>query len=219
MADDEVEQLGTIQLRRTVVGPLATNVYLLTDPTARRQVLIDPGDEPDTVLALVGSGLPRATLDTVVVTHRHLDHIEALAGVVEVTRARVATGYDDADAVTSTTGVHVHRALRHGDKVLIGSVEAEVIALRGHTPGSIALAVPEHRDGKVRWHLFVGDALFPGGLGKTATPDLFAQLYTDLVVRVFDRYDDETTVRPGHGLMTTLGDERPHLRKWRERGW
>jgi len=217
---EDLEQLGTIQLRRVVVGEFATNVYLLTDPTVRRQVLIDPGAEPDAVLALVASGMPRATLDTVVVTHRHHDHTGALAQVVAATHAQVVAGYDDADAITAATGVTVHRALRHGDQLVIGSVTADVVALRGHTPGSITVAVPEQRpDRPVRTHLFVGDSLFPGGPGMTTAAQHFDQLYTDLVVRVFGVYPDETTVRPGHGLATTLGDERPHLREWRQRGW
>jgi len=220
VTDDDLEQLGVIQLRRTVVGALETNVYLLTDPTTRRQVLIDPGADPDEVLALVGSGLPRATLDTVVVTHRHDDHLGALAQVVAATHAQVVAGHDDADAITAATGVPVRRTLRHGDRLPIGSVSADVVALRGHTPGSIALAVPEERpDRPVRTHLFAGDSLFPGGPGMTTAPQYFDQLFTDLVVRVFDVYPDETTVRPGHGLATTLGDERPHLREWRQRGW
>ncbi len=218
--DNDLEQLGVIQLRRIVVGELATNVYLLSDPTAGRQVLIDPGADPQAVLALVGSGLPRPTLDTIVVTHRHDDHLGALADIVAATHAQVVAGYDDADAVTATTGVPVHRALRQGDRLPIGSVTADIVALRGHTPGSITVAVPEDRPHReVRTHLFVGDSLFPGGPGMTTAPDNFDLLYTDLVVRVFGIYPDETTVRPGHGLATTLGDERPHLREWRQRGW
>lgn len=218
--DEELEQLGVIQLRRIVVGELANNVYLLTDPAARRQVLVDPGADPDAVLALVASGMPRATLDTVVVTHRHGDHLGALAEVVAATHAQVVAGHDDAEAITALTGVPVRHTLRHGDRLPIGSVTADVVALRGHTPGSITLAVPENRPERpVRTHLFVGDSLLPGGPGRTTSDEHFDQLFTDLVVRVFDVYTDETTVRPGHGLATTLGDERPHLREWRQRGW
>jgi len=216
--DENLETLGTVQLRQTVVGPLATNVYLLTDPTTGRQVLIDPADEPEVVLALVASG--SATLDTVVVTHRHRDHLEALAQVVAATGAQVVAGADDAEAITAATGVAVDRALHHGDQLAIGSVTADVLALRGHTPGLVAVAVPEEPgDATARTHLFVGDALFPGGLGRTTTSEQFNQLYDDLVERVFDVYPDETTVRPGHGLPTTVGAERPSLRWWGQRRW
>ncbi len=71
-----------------------------------------------------------------------------------------------------------------------------------------------------RVHLFTGDSLFPGGVGNTdRDPARFASLLSDVVARVFDRFDDATWVYPGHGADTTLGAERPHLAEWRERGW
>lgn len=215
------ETLGQVQLRSTVVGPMSTNAYLLTDPLARRQVLVDPGDEPAQLEGLLRLGLARGGLDLVVVTHRHADHIGALAAVVARTHAAVAAGDDDVDAITAQTGVPVRRALHHGDRIEVGAVRLDVLALRGHTPGSIALVLDEPMPAEPsRAHLFTGDALFPGGVGSTGgDPSRFAQLYSDVVVRVFDRFDDRTTVRPGHGIATTLGEERPHLRDWRERRW
>ena len=64
-----------------------------------------------------------------------------------------------------------------------------------------------------------GDFLFPGGPGKVTSPADFARIMEDLEVRVFDIYGDDTVVHPGHGLPTTLGDERPQIPAWRERGW
>lgn len=66
---------------------------------------------------------------------------------------------------------------------------------------------------------FTGPARFPGGVGKTWEPGGFEQLLGDVTARVFDGYDDDTVVYPGHGDDTTLGEERPHLAEWRERGW
>jgi len=68
-------------------------------------------------------------------------------------------------------------------------------------------------------HLFTGDCLFPGGVGKTGTPGEFLRLYTGVMTRLFDRLPDETWVYPGHGDDTTMGAERPHLAAWLERGW
>ena len=68
-------------------------------------------------------------------------------------------------------------------------------------------------------HLFTGDCLFPGGVGKTWKEGDFEQLLGDVTSRVFDVYSDSTVVYPGHGDDTTLGAERPHLEEWRERGW
>jgi glyoxylase-like metal-dependent hydrolase (beta-lactamase superfamily II) len=91
-----------------------------------------------------------------------------------------------------------------------------VITLRGHTPGSVALAIA---DDTGRTHLLTGDSLFPGGPGRTTTPADFASLMTDLTERVFDPLGDDTRVLPGHGDATTLGAERPHLPSWWARGW
>lgn len=108
-----------------------------------------------------------------------------------------------------------HR-LDNGDEIRFGESTLQVIALRGHTPGSIALL---YRDPRGSAHLFTGDSLFPGGPGKTTTRDDFTSLMDDLESRVFAGLPDDTWVYPGHGDDTTLGAERPHLEEWRERGW
>jgi glyoxylase-like metal-dependent hydrolase (beta-lactamase superfamily II) len=108
--------------------------------------------------------------------------------------------------------------LAGGDTVRIGELSFEVIHLRGHTPGSVALALEGPATGGVT-QLFTGDCLFPGGVGKTWQPGDFDQLLDDVTTRVFDVYDDTTVVYPGHGDDTTLGAERPSLATWRERGW
>ncbi|MGB7381925.1 MAG: MBL fold metallo-hydrolase, partial [Rhodococcus sp. (in: high G+C Gram-positive bacteria)] len=68
-------------------------------------------------------------------------------------------------------------------------------------------------------HLVTGDSLVPGGVGKTSSPEEFTSLLDDVSAKIFDVYGDETIVYPGHGKDTTLGNERPHLAEWRERGW
>jgi glyoxylase-like metal-dependent hydrolase (beta-lactamase superfamily II) len=69
-------------------------------------------------------------------------------------------------------------------------------------------------------HIWTGDALFPGGIGNVQQdPERFASLLGDVQTRIFDVYDDDTWIYPGHGADTTLGAERPHLQQWRERGW
>ena len=86
----------------------------------------------------------------------------------------------------------------------------------GHTPGSVALI---HSPDEGHATVFSGDSLFPGGPGQTLCPEDFQSLMTDLVTKVFDRFGDETVIMPGHGLPTTLGNERPHLPGWWARGW
>ena len=106
--------------------------------------------------------------------------------------------------------------LAHGDTVTVGDVSLDVIELRGHTPGAIALT---WTDPEGHSHVISGDSLFPGGPGKTTSPEDFASLMDDLSERVFEPFGDDTWVYPGHGSDTTLGAERPHLTEWRERGW
>jgi glyoxylase-like metal-dependent hydrolase (beta-lactamase superfamily II) len=151
-------------------------------------------------------------LARVVTTHRHPDHWQALAEVVSATRATTAAGGDDAPAIP----VHTDEPLADGDRVRVGQVDLEVIHLVGHTPGSVALL---YDDGAGHPHLFTGDSLFPGGVGKTSGPDTFGSLIADVEHKVFDRLPDETWFYPGHGDDSTLGAERPSLPEWRARGW
>ena len=146
-----------------------------------------------------------------VTTHNHADHWGALAEVVAATGARTYAGASEAAAI----GVPTDVGLRHGDTISLGDLDLEVIGLRGHTPDSIAIAWTEP-NGRV--HVFTGDSLFPGGVGRT-TPETFPQLYDDVTSRLFDRYGDDTWIYPGHGWDTTLGAERPHLAQWQARGW
>ena len=106
--------------------------------------------------------------------------------------------------------------VRDGDVIAVGDCRLEAIHLVGHTPGSIALL---YDDPEGMPHLFTGDCLFPGGVGKTGTPQEFDSLYSGVVSRLFERLPDETWVYPGHGNDTTIGVERPALEDWRTRGW
>jgi len=222
----DVRRLDELEVRKLAVGPMANDAYVLACRRTGERLLVDAAAEAQRLLALAGEGEPPGPLTAVVTTHRHHDHVGALADVVAATGASVAVGAEDADAVEAATGVRVDRRLRHGDTVAVGEVRLEVVALRGHTPGSVALAYREpasvHAPGAVagRVHLFTGDSLFPGGVGNTdRDPARFASLLDDVTARVFDRFADDTWVYPGHGADTTLGAERPHLGTWRARGW
>ncbi len=112
--------------------------------------------------------------------------------------------------------VAVDERFDQGDRFTVGDISLEVIALRGHTPGSIAVL---YRDPEGINHLFTGDSLFPGGVGKTNSPADFTSLLNDVEHRVFDVLDDSTWFYPGHGDDSTLGAQRDQLGAWRERGW
>jgi len=209
----DVRELDHLVITKVAVDPqMSNNCYLLTCRDTGEQALVDATDEPGTLLPLVGE----AGLATVVTTHRHWDHHRALADVVAATGAVVVAGEADADAITEQTGVPVTRRLGDGDTVSVGSCSLDVIHLVGHTPGSVALLYsdPEGHD-----HMFTGDSLFPGGVGKTWSSDDFATLLADVDAKVFGRLADDTWFYPGHGDDSTLGAERPHLAEWRDRGW
>ena len=91
-----------------------------------------------------------------------------------------------------------------------------MIHLVGHTPGSVALV---YDDPEGFPHLFTGDCLFPGGVGRTTSPEDFRSLFGGVRDKLFGALPDETWVYPGHGDDTTLGVERPHLAEWEARGW
>jgi len=215
MRDFTVTSLPGAELRQVSVSEMDNNCYLLTDTSTGAQLLIDAADDAPTLLRMVEHGSPGdgIRLDLVVTTHQHWDHHRALKHVVESTEARTAAGEEDADALP----VRVDDRLRHGDRVRVGDLVLDVVQLRGHTPGSVALA---WTDGDGIVHLFTGDSLFPGGVGNTqGDPDRFTSLINDVESRLFDVYPDSTVVYPGHGKGTTLGTERPHLQDWRDRGW
>ena len=203
--------LPQLTIRKASVGSMANNVYLLTCTRTGAQLLIDAADDPSRIMSLIREG--GDALDTIVTTHQHWDHHRALAQVVTTTKAMTAAGAADADALP----VAPTRRLSHGDTLEFGDITLEVIGLRGHTPGSVALA---YDDPQGHTHLWTGDSLFPGGVGNVEKdPVRFASLLGDVQTRIFDLYDDDTWIYPGHGADTTIGAERPHLQQWRERGW
>jgi glyoxylase-like metal-dependent hydrolase (beta-lactamase superfamily II) len=201
----DVRELPGLTIRKLAVSEMANNAYLLTDsgtgPGTGQAVLIDAADEP-------------ADLRAVVTTHGHWDHHRALPEVVRATGAQTVAHPADAGDLP----VPVSRTVEHGDTVPVGDQVLEVVHLRGHTPGSIALVWrgPEGAG----THVFTGDSLFPGGVGNTdQDPTRFASLVDDVETRLFGELPDDTWVYPGHGKDTTLGVERPHLAEWRQRGW
>ena len=204
----DVRELAKLTITKFSVGDMDNNVYLLRCQATDEQLLVDAADDAARILQVVGSdGLRR-----VVTTHRHWDHHRALAEVVAATGATTVAGEADADELP----VAVDERVSDGDTVQVGGCRLEVIHLVGHTPGSIALLYDDP-DGTP--HLFTGDSLFPGGVGKTWSPEGFRSLVHDVSTKLFDRLPDETWFYPGHGNDSTLGAERPHVAEWRSRGW
>jgi glyoxylase-like metal-dependent hydrolase (beta-lactamase superfamily II) len=203
-----VRELTGLTVTKVSVGPMDNNAYLLRCTTDGSQLLIDAANEAGRLLALAGD----AGLATVVTTHRHADHTQALAAVVAATGARSLAHPDDAGEIPVVTAT-----VADGDTVTVGDCSLEVIHIVGHTPGSIVLV---YRDPAGTAHLWTGDSLFPGGVGNTrGNKRNFASLIDDVEHKLFDRFGDDTWFYPGHGRDSTLGAERPHLAEWRARGW
>lgn len=204
----DVHELTALMISKVAVGPMENNAYLLRCRATGEQLLIDAANDAATLLTLIGDD----GIASVVTTHRHGDHWQALAEVVAATGARTYAGRYDAEGIPVPTDVLVE----DGDTVRVGEIGLTALHLVGHTPGSIALV---YDDPHGHPHVFTGDCLFPGGPGRTTEPADFTSLMDGLEAKIFGPLPDETWIYPGHGNDTTLGAERPQLAAWRARGW
>jgi glyoxylase-like metal-dependent hydrolase (beta-lactamase superfamily II) len=204
--------LDALTITKISVGPMDNNAYLLMCRKTREALLVDAANDPERLSDLIGHGDDRPTLRTIVTTHQHQDHWAALGAIAGQYGANTVAHKEDAGALP----VPPDQFVTQGDTVSVGDCTLEVIHLRGHTPGSVALL---YRDPGGHGHLFTGDSLFPGGVGRTTSPENFTSLINDVKSRIFDKLPDDTWFYPGHGDDSTLGAERPKLDEWRERGW
>ncbi|KAA5825867.1 MBL fold metallo-hydrolase [Saccharopolyspora hirsuta] len=205
-------ELAALTITKISVGPMDNNAYLLVCRNTGDALLIDAANDSERLADLLGHDDQRPRLRTIVTTHQHADHWQALGPVAGQTGCFTLAHPADAEALP----VPPDRLVEHGDTIAVGDSELSVIHLRGHTPGSIALL---YRDPAGHPHLFTGDSLFPGGVGKTTSPENFRSLIDDVENRIFAELPDDTWFYPGHGDDSTLGEQRPHLAEWRERGW
>jgi glyoxylase-like metal-dependent hydrolase (beta-lactamase superfamily II) len=207
----DTREIDGLTVTKIAVGPMHNNAYLLRDTSTGQAILIDAANEAPRLIELIGD----TPVGTIVTTHQHADHWQALADVQKHTGAEVVAHPADADGLP----VPVSRAVEHGEVLTFGDASVSFVHLRGHTPGSIAVLYDAGGALADAPHVFTGDSLFPGGVGKTNSPEDFTSLIDDVRERLFALLPDATWVYPGHGNDTTLGTERPHLGEWRERGW
>lgn len=183
------------------------NSYLIA--SGDKGLLIDAPTQPEDLLNMAKEA--GVTITDVLATHRHSDHVGALPEVLKETGATHWASFLDSPALPS----EVDHELENGDVLTFAGHEFPVFILRGHTPGGACIAA--RIDDTV--NLFVGDSIFPGGLGRTASEGDFVRLFNDAKERVFDVYDDDAVIHPGHGDSTTVGAERPQLDEWWDRRW
>lgn len=195
------EAVDDMEVRKFSVGPFDNNVYVVRCASTNEALIVDGAADATAILREV-EGMH---VLSIVQTHSHPDHVQALPELVSALEVPVYSHPNDAARVPVPT-----KPLHGGETLHVGSVPVAVLHTPGHTPGGVCFLV--------QGHLFSGDTLFPGGPGRTTTPAAFDQVIKS-VDRLFTELPDETRVSPGHGLDTTIGRERPYVETWRARGW
>ena len=202
------------------VGPLQCNCSIIGDETTREAMVIDPGDDIADVLAIVQKH--NLQVKQIVITHAHIDHVGGAMKLRAATGAPIVLNHNDymllkmLDLQAAWIGmaspgkVEIDHSIAEADKIVAGSLSADVLHTPGHTEGSICLYFPTEKK------LIAGDTLFAGSIGRTDLPGgSFEKIINSLHGKLMT-LPDETVVVPGHGPITTIAEEResnPFLRK------
>ena len=195
------------------VGPVQENCYLLrTDPTATTAVIVDPGEEPETLLA--GIAAMGVTVEAILVTHTHFDHVGAVAPIAKATGAPVYCPelerhvLADIMAYVPYAGFgpyeswEAEHTVKGGEHLSLAGFEIDVHFTPGHSPGHVTYAFAEHGA------LASGDVLFESSVGRTDLPGGDHETLIASISTLLAAYPPETIVLPGHMGTTTLGRER-----------
>ncbi len=194
------------------VGPLQCNCSVIGDESTREGLVIDPGDNIEDVVSIVRKH--NLQIKQIVITHAHIDHVGGAMKLRAATGAPILLNQNDyallkmLDAQAAWIGVappgrvEIDHSVAQADSIKTGSLSADVIHTPGHTEGSICLYFPAEKK------LIAGDTLFAGSIGRTDLPGgSFEKIIRSLHDKVLELPDD-TVVIPGHGPLTTIGDER-----------
>ena len=194
------------------VGPLQCNCSIIGDETTHEAMVIDPGDDIEDILTIIGQY--NLQVKQIIITHAHIDHVGGAMKLRAQTGAPILLNQSDyallkmLDVQASWLGmkapgkVEVEADLGHGTALSAGTLSANVIHTPGHTEGSVCLHFPAEKV------LIAGDTLFAGSIGRTDLPGgSFDKIMRSLHGRVLALPDD-TLVIPGHGPQTTIGEER-----------
>jgi glyoxylase-like metal-dependent hydrolase (beta-lactamase superfamily II) len=199
-------------IKELAVGPIMANCFIVGCEDTRKAVVIDPGDEPDRILFSLAES--KLTVTHIINTHGHFDHVGANRKMKEATGAELVIHKHDAPMLehltyaASSFGLAVEnspnadREVSDGDIISFGNIELRVIHTPGHSPGGISLYTSGH--------VFVGDTLFAGSIGRTDFPGGdYNTLIASIQKRLFP-LGDNTLVYCGHGPQTTIGREKKY---------
>ena len=205
----------TLILETIPVGPLQCNCYILGCEQSREALLIDPGEDADLILPVLEKH--QLNVKYILTTHAHIDHVGDLEAVRSKTGAEALLHEKDLVlyqnlpiqaawlGVATPPTIKIDNFIHDKDQLHFGRHRGEILFTPGHTQGSVCLYLPEQK-GK----LFAGDTLFKHSIGRT---DLWGGSYESIIQSIHEKLlplDDNTVVYPGHGPMTTIGEEKKH---------
>ena len=217
--------MSSLDVRMFTVGPVQENCYIVRrkdDPTA---VIVDPGDEAEQLLTAV-ERLGIETVEAILVTHTHFDHVGAVAPVARATEAPVYCPELETQVLANIMdyvpwpgfgpfeSYQADHTVAGGETLELAGLSFEVVFTPGHSPGHVTYVLAEHEA------MFSGDVLFQGSVGRVDLPGGDWPTLLASIENLIDAYPAETTVFPGHMGVTTLGRERatnPFLRELAER--
>src|SRR5438093_7296689 len=194
------------------VGPLQCNCSVIGDESTREGLVIDPGDNIEDVVSIVRKH--NLQIKQIVITHAHIDHVGGAMQLRAATGAPILLNQNDyallkmLDAQAAWIGVappgrvEIDHSVAQADSIKTGSLSADVIHTPGHTQGSICLYFPAQKK------LIAGDTLFAGSIGRTDLPGGSMQKILNSLHNTVLALPDDTVVVPGHGPLTTIGEER-----------
>ena len=200
----------SLDVRMFTVGQVAENAYLVRAEGSDRALMVDPGDEPERLLGAVDE--LGVTLEAILLTHTHFDHIGAVAPVARATGATVYCSKLEVPVLADIMSYvpwpgfgpfesyDADETVEGGERLSLAGLDIDVIFTPGHSPGHVTYAI----DGA----LFSGDVLFEGSVGRTDLPGGDWPTLARSIQSLLDAYPDETAVHPGHMGLTTLGRER-----------
>jgi hydroxyacylglutathione hydrolase len=204
-----------IEAHAFTVGPVQENSYIVRQAGGDRAVIVDPGEEAPRLLAAIEQ--LGVTLDAILLTHTHFDHVGAVAPVAKATGAPVYCPEIERGVLADIMSFvpwpgfgpfesyEADCLVKGGETLELAGLTFDVIFTPGHSPGHVTYAVTPDDAAPA---LFAGDVLFEGSIGRTDLPGGDAETLLASIAGLLDAYPDETVVHPGHMGLTTLGAER-----------